>query len=150
MFLAVSIELIMLRKEIMLPIIHRYSLLTNTWSYGMWMNAPKCLFGFASLGEIVILAASCDSRVQVALSLDNSLAYPHLESGYQRHAGDNSYSHSLIHAIGCDMSIFCLIHCSRFLNGMFLTPIIVVGYICQLGIPVNDLFSLTRRFWQLA
>ncbi|KAG5620415.1 hypothetical protein H5410_005633 [Solanum commersonii] len=61
-FLAVSIELIVLGKEIMSHVIHRYSLLTNMWSYGMRMKATRCSFGFASLGEIVILAAGYDSR----------------------------------------------------------------------------------------
>jgi len=40
------------------------------WSYGMQMNAPRCLFGFASLGEIVILVAGCDSRGNILNSAE--------------------------------------------------------------------------------
>ncbi|KAH7834785.1 hypothetical protein Vadar_019726 [Vaccinium darrowii] len=43
-------------------VIYRYSLLTNKWSSGMRMNAPRCLFGSASLGEIAIIAGGCDAK----------------------------------------------------------------------------------------
>ncbi|KAG5620411.1 hypothetical protein H5410_005629 [Solanum commersonii] len=64
------IELIVFGKEIMAVVIHLYSLLTNTWSYGIRMNAPRCLFGFDSLGEIFILVASCDSRGNILNSAE--------------------------------------------------------------------------------
>uniref|UniRef100_A0A1S3Y5I8 F-box/kelch-repeat protein SKIP11-like n=1 Tax=Nicotiana tabacum TaxID=4097 RepID=A0A1S3Y5I8_TOBAC len=54
------------------------------------------------------------NRVEgVALSLGNSSASPDEQADNQRHAGDNSDSSSLIHAIGRDNSISCLIRCSR-------------------------------------
>ncbi|XP_062111636.1 F-box/kelch-repeat protein SKIP11-like [Humulus lupulus] len=59
--LAVGTELLVFGKEMNANVIHRYSLLTNSWSSGMRMNAPRCLFGSASLGEIAILAGGCDS-----------------------------------------------------------------------------------------
>lgn len=59
--LAVGTELLVFGKEFNSHVIHRYSLLTNSWSSGMTMNAPRCLFGSASLGEIAILAGGCDS-----------------------------------------------------------------------------------------
>jgi len=58
--LAVGTELLVFGKELTAPIIHKYSLLTNTWSVGKMMNTPRCLFGSASLGEIAILAGGCD------------------------------------------------------------------------------------------
>nr|XP_016497404.1 PREDICTED: F-box/kelch-repeat protein At1g74510-like [Nicotiana tabacum] len=47
--LAVGTELLVFGKEIFSHVIYRYSLLTNTWSYGMRINVPRCLFGSASL-----------------------------------------------------------------------------------------------------
>ncbi|KAJ4712140.1 F-box/kelch-repeat protein [Melia azedarach] len=58
--LAVGTELLVFGKEIASHVIFRYSLLTNTWSTGMTMNTPRCLFGSASLGEIAILAGGCE------------------------------------------------------------------------------------------
>uniref|UniRef100_A0A3Q7GA61 F-box domain-containing protein n=2 Tax=Solanum lycopersicum TaxID=4081 RepID=A0A3Q7GA61_SOLLC len=60
--LAVGTELLVFGKEVLSHVIYRYSLLTNTWTTGMQMNAPRCLFGSASLGAIAILAGGCDSR----------------------------------------------------------------------------------------
>ncbi|KAH0692072.1 hypothetical protein KY285_019169 [Solanum tuberosum] len=54
--LAVEPELLVFGKEILSHVIYRYSILTNTWSSGIQMNAPRCLFGSASFGEISILA----------------------------------------------------------------------------------------------
>ncbi|KAK7362246.1 hypothetical protein VNO77_04356 [Canavalia gladiata] len=59
--LAVGTELLVFGRELRSHVIYRYSLLTNSWSSGMRMNAPRCLFGSASLGEIAILAGGCDS-----------------------------------------------------------------------------------------
>ncbi|XP_022738721.1 F-box/kelch-repeat protein SKIP11-like isoform X1 [Durio zibethinus] len=58
--LAVGTEILVFGKEITSHVIYRYSILTNTWSSGMKMNTPRCLFGSASLGEIAILAGGCD------------------------------------------------------------------------------------------
>lgn len=59
--LAVGTELLVFGKEVTSHVIFRYSVLTNSWSSGMRMNAPRCLFGSASLKEIAILAGGCDS-----------------------------------------------------------------------------------------
>ncbi|XP_022877425.1 F-box/kelch-repeat protein At1g74510-like [Olea europaea var. sylvestris] len=48
--LAVGTELLVFGKDLMSHTIYRYSLLTNSWSSGMSMNSPRCLFGSASLG----------------------------------------------------------------------------------------------------
>ncbi|KAG5620414.1 hypothetical protein H5410_005632 [Solanum commersonii] len=48
------------------------------------------------------------------------------------------------------VSFFALGLYVRFLNKMFSIPIIVIGCICRLCIPVNDQFSLTKSFLQLA
>ncbi|KAF5945267.1 hypothetical protein HYC85_015495 [Camellia sinensis] len=60
--LAVGTQLLVFGKEVMSNVIYQYSLLTNTWSSGMRMNAPRCLFGSASLGQIAIIAGGCDSQ----------------------------------------------------------------------------------------
>lgn len=58
--LAVGTELLVFGREYMSHVIYRYSILTNSWSSGMRMNSPRCLFGSASLGEKAILAGGCD------------------------------------------------------------------------------------------
>ncbi|EXB43474.1 F-box/kelch-repeat protein SKIP11 [Morus notabilis] len=68
--LAVGTELLVFGKELNSHVIHRYSLLTNSWSSGMRMNAPRCLFGSASLGEIAILAGGCDSDGNILSSAE--------------------------------------------------------------------------------
>ncbi|XWS34072.1 hypothetical protein CRYUN_Cryun21dG0007700 [Craigia yunnanensis] len=60
--LAVGTELLVFGKEVTSQVIYRYSILTNSWTSGTSMNAPRCLFGSASLGEIAILAGGCDSQ----------------------------------------------------------------------------------------
>ncbi|XP_027368827.1 F-box/kelch-repeat protein At1g26930-like [Abrus precatorius] len=60
--LAVGVELLVFGKEIMAPIIYKYSILTNSWSFGKEMNTPRCLFASASLGAIAILAGGCDPQ----------------------------------------------------------------------------------------
>ncbi|CAA3020084.1 F-box kelch-repeat SKIP11-like [Olea europaea subsp. europaea] len=45
-------------------------LLTNTWSSGISMNAARCLFGSASLGEIAILAGGGDSNGNILSSAE--------------------------------------------------------------------------------
>lgn len=68
--LAVRTELLVFGRDLMSHVIYRYSLLTNTWSTGMTMNEPRCLFGSASLGEIAILAGGCDSHGNVLSSAE--------------------------------------------------------------------------------
>ncbi|OAY61425.1 F-box/kelch-repeat protein SKIP11 [Manihot esculenta] len=68
--LAVGTELLVFGKEVMSHVIYRYSILTNSWSSGMTMNAPRCLFGSASRGEIAILAGGCDSQGKILSSAE--------------------------------------------------------------------------------
>ncbi|KAJ4877986.1 F-box/kelch-repeat protein SKIP11 [Raphanus sativus] len=64
--LAVGTDLLVLGKEgFSSHVVYRYSLLTNSWSSGMEMNAPRCLFGSASLGEVAIFAGGCDSQGKI-------------------------------------------------------------------------------------
>ncbi|KAF5204128.1 F-box/kelch-repeat protein SKIP11 [Thalictrum thalictroides] len=70
--LAVGTELLVFGKGIMSHVIWRYSMLTHSWSSGMTMNSPRCLFGSASLGEIAILAGGCDSQGRI---LDSAELY---------------------------------------------------------------------------
>ncbi|KAK4261140.1 hypothetical protein QN277_004182 [Acacia crassicarpa] len=72
--LAVGTDLLVFGKEYTSHVIYRYSLLTNSWTSGMRMNAPRCLFGSASLGEVAILAGGCDSdgRILSSAELYNS------------------------------------------------------------------------------
>lgn len=68
--LAVGTELLVFGKEVTSHVIYRYSILTNSWSSGMRMNNPRCLFGSASLGEIAILAGGCDSQGNILSSAE--------------------------------------------------------------------------------
>ncbi|XP_073130115.1 F-box/kelch-repeat protein SKIP11-like [Henckelia pumila] len=68
--LAVGTELLVFGRDLMSHVIYRYSLLTNTWTTGMSMNSPRCLFGSASLREIAILAGGCDSRANIFSSAE--------------------------------------------------------------------------------
>ncbi|XP_051145073.1 F-box/kelch-repeat protein SKIP11-like isoform X2 [Andrographis paniculata] len=68
--LAVGTQLLVFGKDLMSHVIYCYSLLTNTWTSGMSMNAPRCLFGSASLGEIAILAGGCDSHGNILSSAE--------------------------------------------------------------------------------
>jgi N-acetylneuraminic acid mutarotase len=68
--LAVGTELLVFGKEIMSHVIYRYSILTNTWTSGMQMNVPRCLFGSASLGEIAVIAGGCDPRGRILSSAE--------------------------------------------------------------------------------
>ncbi|KAE8661419.1 F-box/kelch-repeat protein SKIP11 [Hibiscus syriacus] len=68
--LAVGTELLVFGKEVTSLVIYRYSILTNSWTSGISMNAPRCLFGSASLGEIAILAGGCDSQGNILSSAE--------------------------------------------------------------------------------
>nr|GMD16935.1 F-box/kelch-repeat protein SKIP11-like [Ipomoea batatas] len=68
--LAVGTELLVFGKEYMAQVIYRYSLLTNSWSTGMQMNEPRCLFGSACQGEIAIMAGGCDLQGKILSSAE--------------------------------------------------------------------------------
>ncbi|GKV14076.1 hypothetical protein SLEP1_g24997 [Rubroshorea leprosula] len=68
--LAVGTELLVFGKEIMSHVIYKYSILTNTWSFGTKMNTPRCLFASASLGEIAILAGGCNPKGNILSSAE--------------------------------------------------------------------------------
>uniref|UniRef100_A0A0D9XJH0 F-box domain-containing protein n=1 Tax=Leersia perrieri TaxID=77586 RepID=A0A0D9XJH0_9ORYZ len=56
--LAVGTELLVFG---MTHIVFRYSILTNSWTRGEVMSAPRCLFGSASVGEKAYVAGGTDS-----------------------------------------------------------------------------------------
>ena len=60
--LAIRTELLVFGKEVTSHVIYAYSILTNTWTSGMRMNAPRCLFGSTSLGEKAILVGGCTRK----------------------------------------------------------------------------------------
>eukprot|EP00268_Persea_americana_P032500 TRINITY_DN3199_c0_g1_i1.p1 TRINITY_DN3199_c0_g1~~TRINITY_DN3199_c0_g1_i1.p1 ORF type:complete len:445 (+),score=78.19 TRINITY_DN3199_c0_g1_i1:513-1847(+) len=68
--LAVGTELLVFGRAFTSHIIWRYSILTTSWSSGMTMNAPRCLFGSASLGEIAVLAGGSDAQGTVLSSAE--------------------------------------------------------------------------------
>jgi hypothetical protein len=69
--LAVGTELLVFG---MTHIVFRYSILTNSWTRGEVMNAPRCLFGSASVGEKAYVAGGTDSygRILNSAELYNS------------------------------------------------------------------------------
>ncbi|GAB4845493.1 hypothetical protein Ancab_038900 [Ancistrocladus abbreviatus] len=69
--LAVGTELLVFGKEITSHVIYSYRILTNSWSSGMRMNTPRCLFASASFGEIAILAGGCDSEGNILSSAEH-------------------------------------------------------------------------------
>ncbi|CAL9156015.1 unnamed protein product [Musa hybrid cultivar] len=60
--LAVGTELLVFGKEVNSHIVLRYSILTNSWSPGVVMNSPRCLFGSASLGVKAIIAGGINAQ----------------------------------------------------------------------------------------
>lgn len=68
--LAVGTELLVLGKEVLDHVIYKYSLLTNSWSFGQLMIAPRCLFGSASLGQIAIVAGGSDPNGKIVNSAE--------------------------------------------------------------------------------
>ncbi|KAK9050990.1 hypothetical protein SSX86_027615 [Deinandra increscens subsp. villosa] len=68
--LAVGTELLVLGKEVLDHVIYKYSLLTNSWSFGQLMKEPRCLFGSASLGEIAIVAGGSDPNGKIVNSAE--------------------------------------------------------------------------------
>lgn len=68
--LGVGTDLLVFGKDLNSHITYRYSILTNSWSSGVSMNDPRCLFGSASKGEIAILAGGCDSNGNILNSAE--------------------------------------------------------------------------------
>ncbi|KAJ8513196.1 hypothetical protein OPV22_003630 [Ensete ventricosum] len=62
--LAVGTELLVFGKEVNSHIVLRYSILTNSWSPGLVMNSPRCLFGSASLGDKAIIAGGINAQAR--------------------------------------------------------------------------------------
>ncbi|KAJ8466663.1 hypothetical protein OPV22_029215 [Ensete ventricosum] len=60
--LAVGTELLVFGQELNSYIVQRYSILTNSWSPGVVMNSPRCLFGSASLDGKAIVAGGTHAR----------------------------------------------------------------------------------------
>ncbi|KAJ6840005.1 F-box/kelch-repeat protein SKIP11-like [Iris pallida] len=59
--LAVGTQLLVFGRVATSHIVLKYSILTNSWSPGIGMNSPRCLFGSASSGEKAIVAGGTDS-----------------------------------------------------------------------------------------
>ncbi|KAJ1701319.1 hypothetical protein LUZ63_001098 [Rhynchospora breviuscula] len=59
--LAVGTELLVFRDVFQEQIVLRYSILSNSWTFGERMNQPRYLFASASLGEKVIVAGGFDN-----------------------------------------------------------------------------------------
>ncbi|PHT96372.1 hypothetical protein BC332_34701 [Capsicum chinense] len=57
-------------ERLCLPMSFTSTALTNTWSTGMQVNVPRCLFGKESLGEIAIFACGCDSQGKILSSAE--------------------------------------------------------------------------------
>ncbi|KAK8951129.1 F-box/kelch-repeat protein SKIP11 [Platanthera zijinensis] len=68
--LAVGTELLVFGKVVFSHTVLRYSILTNSWSPGVMMNSPRCLFGSASIGEKAIFAGGCDARGSILSSAE--------------------------------------------------------------------------------
>ncbi|PKA60470.1 F-box/kelch-repeat protein SKIP11 [Apostasia shenzhenica] len=68
--LAVGTELLVFGREFFAHIVLRYSILTNSWSPGVGMNLPRCLFGSASFGEKAIIAGGSDAGGVVVSSAE--------------------------------------------------------------------------------
>lgn len=63
--LAVGTDLLVFGKEVTSHVVLKYSILDNSWSNGVIMNLPRCLFGSASLGEKAVIAGGTDSKGRV-------------------------------------------------------------------------------------
>ncbi|KAK8941835.1 F-box/kelch-repeat protein SKIP11 [Platanthera guangdongensis] len=68
--LAVGTELLVFGKEVTAHIVLRYSILTNSWSPGVGMNSPRCLFGSASFGEKAIVCGGSDAHGAILSSAE--------------------------------------------------------------------------------
>ncbi|KAG6492524.1 F-box/kelch-repeat protein SKIP11-like [Zingiber officinale] len=68
--LAVGTELLVFGKEVNSHIVLRYNFLTNSWSPGVVMNSPRCLFGSASLGEKAVIAGGTNAKGDILSSAE--------------------------------------------------------------------------------
>lgn len=68
--LAVGTELLVFGKEEISHIVLKYSILTNSWSPGVRLNSPRCLFGSASFGEKAIVAGGTDAHGAILCSAE--------------------------------------------------------------------------------
>lgn len=68
--LAVGTELLVFGKVVTSHIVLRYSILTNSWSPGIGMKSPRCLFGSASLGEKAVVAGGTDASGNILSSAE--------------------------------------------------------------------------------
>ncbi|THU64263.1 hypothetical protein C4D60_Mb01t24630 [Musa balbisiana] len=68
--LAVGTDLLVFGKELNSYMVLRYSILTNSWSPGVVMNSPRCLFGSASLGEKAVVAGGTNAEGDVLSSAE--------------------------------------------------------------------------------
>ncbi|RRT79902.1 hypothetical protein B296_00024679 [Ensete ventricosum] len=71
--LAVGTELLVFGRNYTSHIAHivlRYSILTSSWSQGIEMNSPRCLFGSASFGEVAIVAGGVDAQNTILSSVE--------------------------------------------------------------------------------
>ncbi|URE34177.1 Kelch motif [Musa troglodytarum] len=68
--LAVGTDLLVFGRELNSYIVLRYSILTNSWSPGVVMNSPRCLFGSASLGEKAIVAGGTNAQGDILSSAE--------------------------------------------------------------------------------
>ena len=58
------------RKVVTSHIVLTYSMLTNSWSPGLSMTSPRCLFGSVSLGEKAVIAGRTDARGNILSSAE--------------------------------------------------------------------------------
>ncbi|XP_042382932.1 F-box/kelch-repeat protein At1g26930-like [Zingiber officinale] len=68
--LAVGTDLLVFGKAMTSHIVMRYSILTNSWSEGVVMNSPRCLFASASLGDKAIVAGGTNARKEILDSVE--------------------------------------------------------------------------------
>lgn len=68
--LAVGTDLLVFGKAMTSHIVMRYSILTNSWSQGVVMNSPRCLFASASLGDKAIVAGGTNAQKEILDSVE--------------------------------------------------------------------------------
>ncbi|KAG6478021.1 F-box/kelch-repeat protein SKIP11-like [Zingiber officinale] len=68
--LAVDTDLLVFGREMTSSVVFRYSILSNSWSPGVVMNSPRCLFGSASLGGKAIIAGGITNNGEILNSAE--------------------------------------------------------------------------------
>ncbi|KAG6480031.1 F-box/kelch-repeat protein At1g74510-like isoform X1 [Zingiber officinale] len=68
--LAVGTDLLVFGREMTSSVVLRYSILSNSWSPGVVMNSPRCLFGSASLGGKAIIAGGITNNGEILNSVE--------------------------------------------------------------------------------